>query len=196
MKSKLISVFALFILCNNSVFAQAGTTYTENLIKLNAWVSDIDSIMARTGDGEKLKKISRQLSYVMEVVQNVIEGEKSLVESVSKRSEINEQLSFQMQTLVSQISGDIDQLSDRMKKVQADVSESDKIILEPIIANFNEISQNKDTIKLNYLTAYLYGAKNLDSKLKAETKYTTSVTEKLLENIMQAKEKIKAAISK
>lgn len=196
MKSKLISVFALFILCNNSVFAQAGTSYAENLIKLNAWVSDIDSIMARTGDGEKLKKISRQLSYVMEVVQNVIEGEKSLVESVSKRSEINEQLSFQMQTLVSQISGDIDQLSDRMKKVQADVSESDKIILEPIIANFNEISQNKDTIKLNYLTAYLYGAKNLDSKLKAETKYTTSVTEKLLENIMQAKEKIKAAISK
>jgi len=194
MKSKLLSIFVLFILCNNSGFAQATTTYTDNLTKLTVWLSDIDSVMVRVSDGEKLKKISRQFSYVMETVENIVSGEKDLSESLSKRSEINNENTVQLQPLVTQIAGDIDQLSDRIKKIKADVSEKDKLILDPIVNSFNEISQNKDTIQLNYLTSYLYGEKNVENKLKGEAKYAKDLTEKLVEKLNEAKAKIKAKV--
>ena len=196
MKNKIfIAIFICSFSCHYS-FAQTITNYSTDIKKMSDWVSDIDSVIARAKSKEQLKMVSYQFSDIIVGLQNITEGQKDLAAYIPKHGEVAASDTAKTNQLIIQIGNDIYQMYHHVRKISANVSDTDKVNISSILESFQRIGGSANYLKLNDLRDYLYGDGEPANGLKKDETEIKIISEDLVGKLQKAKEKIKAAIMK
>lgn len=191
MKIKLITIFLLSVFFTIRSFGQNPSDYSNGVLQFINWVSNLDNILSKISEKEKLRRIYRQLGYSSEDIDNIALGKLLLANELSKITNPNQKISDKLKPQVDDIIMDVKNLLDRFDSIKKDLSGTDQIKVEQII---HSIRTGILTRKMNYLNdikAFLYGQSIPLNKIKEEAIQAKVIAEDASIKIKEAKLKIK-----
>ena len=176
MKNKLLFTVFICSLGWHFGFGQTVTNYSTDIKNMSNWVSDIDSVIARSKSKEQLKIVNYQFSDIIIGLQNITEGQKDLASYIPKHGKVAASDTAKVNQLLIQIANDIYQLYHHVRKISTNVSDTDKVILSSIVESFQRIGRSANYLKLNDLRDYLYGDGEPSNGLKKDEKEIKNIS--------------------
>jgi hypothetical protein len=198
MKNNIFTVLALFVLLCGRSFAQTpATEYTGGISELISWFSDIDKVLTKISDKEKLKRIYRQLGYVSEDIDNIALGKILLSSELSRLSISSSENSPEALTpKVDVIIQDINSLILNLEQIKSDVDRTDEQKVEEIIQKIRIAFADKKTNYMKDIRRSLKQKTVPIDKIKKEAELSSKLAEEASAKIRDAKIKIKASLDK
>lgn len=192
MKTLFTIILALFFLFASKGYGQEPDEYTDGITKLVIWFSDIDKIITKISDKEKLKKIYRQLGYASEDIDNIALSKLLLAKELSKFSETNRYVELEkLKPEIDEIISDINDLLERLESIKANVAHTDQESVEKTIQTVREEFRGRKLYYLGDIKDFLYGKKTALGKIKNEATQAKKIADNASGKIKEAKLKIK-----
>lgn len=195
MKNKFTILLLLISILTSKSYGQEVSQYTGGVTDFINWFSEIDQVLTKISDKEKLKRIYRQLGYASEDIDNIALEKLLFVNEISKLSASNKKDKLdKLKPQASDILMGINNLLDRLESIKADLSQTDQTSIDKSIQVLRVGLTNKNRSYLN-IQEYLFGQSDSLSKIKDEAILSKKIAENASIKIKEAKEKIKNKLS-
>ncbi|WP_460218290.1 hypothetical protein [Psychroserpens sp. MEBiC05023] len=203
MKIKLLFSLIVFILSYNITNGQElrveqhkdTTELTNVLTKFISWIEDIDDILMKIDDKEKLKRIYRKLGNASIDIDNIILEKEDLANKIMILDEITRKDINNLQPLVWNIIQDVEDLNINLNDLKMELSSTDQIEVDQIMGNVRISSNTNRILMLDDIQGFLFGYDNPLKELKKTVEESNLLSKNLMDMVQDAKTKIKSKIN-
>lgn len=173
-------------------YGQSSSEYTIGISQFIEWISDLDDVLIKITDKEKLKAIDRELGYASYDINRIAWQKEYLALSITNLNDAKETDKIdELKPIVDDLISDIDKLTTRLWNIKGKLSQTDQIIVDKIINEITSGYRNRKLLYLKDIKNFLYGKNIPLTKIKDEALKAKLIADEATIKINEARVKIK-----
>lgn len=195
MKNK-ITLFLFLLLSSISICnGQSSPNYISGINQFISWIGNLDSVLIKITDKEKLKNIDRQLGYASFDINRIAWQKEYLAHHILNMKSANETEKFdELQPIVDGLIRDIDALSSRLWDIKGKLSQTDQLAVDQILQEISSTYRTKKIVHLSDMKKYFYKENVSLSGVKDAARQAKKIADQATEKINEARKRIKSRL--